>query len=129
MADPVVEAALTLISAGALQGFGGEAGKEAWSGLGRLAALIRGKLGHREHACAALDRVEHGTAQQGDLQLLAKALHDNITHDPDFLRQLTLLTQQARANGQGAHFVTKATENASVGKIVNIDHVGGDVCF
>jgi hypothetical protein len=126
MADPVTITAATLLATKAVEGFGGEAGKDLWRGFGRLVELVRSKFAHDPAARAALERAQSEPDNQTRLAELTEALHSHSAQDPTFGAQLADLVDQARQDPTVGRFVTQVYGNAKVGKLVNIDTVQGD---
>jgi hypothetical protein len=126
--DPVSITVAALL-AKTLDQFAGEAGKGAWSGIGRLVGLIRSHFADDNAAEAALAQVEATPASPEGAENLAQALDRHAAEDPAFREALRAYIREAQQDPATASFVTEISGNAQVGKLVNIDRVDGDVSF
>jgi hypothetical protein len=129
MADPITVTMLALVASKALEGAGGEAGKSAWSGLGRLASVVRRKLSRNRAAEGQLDRVTSGIGTPDDRALLAAIIEDHIRTDAAFREELLSVIADAQRDTAAPQFLTTIANGGKVDKIANIGHVQGNVEF
>jgi hypothetical protein len=127
MPDPLTVTAVALLASKTLEGVGGEAGKSAWSGLGRLASAVRRKISRDDGAEAQLDRVTSGNGTAVDLEALASVIEDHIRVDATFREELSNLITEAQRDPTASQFLTVVTGGGQVAKIANIGHVHGNV--
>jgi hypothetical protein len=124
-----VAAAVALLAGNAMEGLGGEVGRSAWTGLGRLLGLVRRKLTREPTGMAALGRLESGQIEPADLVVLVELLRFHAERDRQFATALRELVSEASADPAGARFLTVVRDDARVGKLVTIERVDGDVTF
>jgi hypothetical protein len=125
--DPVsvASAAAVLLATEGGAGLAGEAGKAAWAGLGRLVALVRGKFAADPPAARALEQAQASPADAAGVRRLAETLARHGERDPAFLAALADLVDQARRDP----VVVQVNDYGSIGKVVSIGAVHGDVSF
>jgi hypothetical protein len=129
MVDPITITVATLLASKAVEALGGKVGEGLWAGIGRLAGLVREKLGGDSAGAAALERLEANPQDRTAVERLAGELDRHAAADPDFHQQLTALVEEARRDPKAGQFVTNVYGNAQVGKLVNIGDVQGNVSF
>jgi hypothetical protein len=128
MIDPTAITAAALLATAAQQ-FAGEAGKRAWSGIGHLVELVRGKLASDPEGRAALATTDATPTDQASVHALAQALNRHVMSDPTFGAALAEAIRAAERDPAIGRFVTQISGNARVGKLVTIDTVHGTVSF
>ena len=127
-ADPVMITAAALVAKG-FETVAGEAGRSAWTGMGRLLGLVRNKLRADPQGQHALASVEADPANQASVQALAEVIASHGTKDQRFHEMLRELVADAGQHPTIGRFVVQVSEQAKIGKLVNIDTVHGDVSF
>jgi hypothetical protein len=127
-ADPVMITAAALVAKG-FETAAGEAGRSAWTGMGRLLGLVRNKLRGDRQGQQALASVETAPANQASVETLAEIIASHATKDHQFREMLRELVVDAEQHPTIGRFVVEVSEQAKIGKLVNIDTVHGDVSF
>ncbi len=126
--DPLSLTVATLLSMKAAEAFGGEAGRGAWSGLRRLGDLVRNKLGGNPEVEEVLNDSQDQSVET-KTEIIATAIERQVQFEPSFRQELSDILRQAEEDPAIAQFVTKISDNASVGKITNIGDIHGNVSF
>ncbi|MCK9922391.1 hypothetical protein MXD61_10965 [Frankia sp. AgPm24] len=129
MVESVGLAVAALLATRATEAFGAGAGRGAWDFVRRLADLVRDRLGSDPGAAAALEELRAGPSDPARIRALAGFVQHYADDDPDFSDQLERLVREGSRDPVAGRFVTEVTGNASIGKLVNIAEVQGDVNF
>ena len=129
--DPVSvgSAAAVLLATKGGGALAGEGGKAAWVGLGRLVALVRGKFAGDRPAGRALEEAQAHPNDPVLVQRLAETLVQHGDRDPGFLQALAQLVEEARRDPVVGPAVVQVNDYGSIGKVVAIGTVNGDVSF
>jgi uncharacterized membrane protein YebE (DUF533 family) len=106
-----------------------QAGKAAWAGLGRLAALVRNRFAGDPQAEAMLEAAQAQPDDEGRVRRLAELLAEHGERDAGFLATLSELVAEARTDPMVGPTVVQVNDFASIGKVVTIGTVQGDVSF
>lgn len=123
--DPMILTAAYLLAHKALDGAVEEAGRSAWSGFESFMARVRNKFRGDDDAALALERIEAGSVDEGDVVALSEHLQRHVESDSSFLENVRETVAAARAN---TVMSTDIHGHATVGKVVNIN-TAGDVSF
>jgi uncharacterized membrane protein YebE (DUF533 family) len=96
--DPVTvgAAAAVLLATKSGEALAGEAGKAAWSGLGRLLGLVRARFAGDPQAVAVLEAAQAQPSEEARVRRLAETLVQHAEGDQEFLSALSGLVEQAR---------------------------------
>lgn len=97
--------------------FASEAGREAWAAVRTIA---RSLLGLEEESAGG----QEGTIELSDA---ARELSQHGRDDPATRNQIVRSLEAIKSDSAGAVFLTQVSGQASVGKIVSMGHVEGDV--
>ncbi|WP_151478936.1 hypothetical protein [Streptomyces albicerus] len=126
MTDPISLTVATLLAGGYLA----EAGSEAWRTTTRIAAFLRNKFGRDQQALDALQRCEADPSNALAQADVRSALDRYLDSDSGFHDQLlSILKSQGYSQNEVMNSRVNVTDQASVGKIVQIKDVQGDVSF
>ncbi|MFJ3655497.1 hypothetical protein ACIPPR_19615 [Streptomyces nigra] len=113
------------------QGFLGEAGKNAWDGGRRFLTVIRGRFRGNGEVSTALARVEEDPTNSEAVDTLALLLASAAERDAQFRDFIAEAVAEARRDGSAPQAVRNYSDfrNASIGKVVNVDTVNGNLNF
>jgi hypothetical protein len=128
MVDPMSLTVAGLVAKAALEGVGDEAGRGAWSALGRVLVALRHRFAGDESASQALAAVQQSPNDQSRVSELATAVQERAEADAAFRSELEALVSEAKRDPMAGQFVTEVYGNAQVGKLVNIGQAR-DVSF
>jgi hypothetical protein len=118
-------AAASLLAAKAGEGFAGEVGAAAWSGVGRLYSLIRAKLAGDSKGERALQELENESGDPTRVRRVAEVVQAHVHSDEEFRQGLEPLIAQARQDRSAGLIVAQAFDQA---KQVNITgNMHGDI--
>jgi hypothetical protein len=129
--DPVSvgSAAAVLLATSGGESLAGEAGKAAWAGLGRLVTLVRAKFADDRPAVQALEVAQGHPTDPAPVQRLAETLVQHGDRDPGFLQALAQLVEEARRDPVAGPALVQVNDYASIGRVVSIGTVHGNVSF
>jgi hypothetical protein len=122
--DPV-----SAVVAALLTTFGAEAGKTAWSGLQRLADVVRRKFASDTEAEAVLDGAQADPRDERQVEALAEAVRRHSDQDPQFRAELTKLVEEAEQQESTGQFVNQVSSAANIGKWVQVGVNYGGMTF
>ncbi|OHV34664.1 hypothetical protein CC117_20880 [Parafrankia colletiae] len=129
MIESVGLAVAALFAVRATEAFGAGAGEGAWGFVRRLADLVRTRFSSDPDAGAALDELSASPSDAARIEAVAAFVQGYADVDPGFAAELERLIRHGASDPVAGRFVTEITGNASVGKLVNIGEVTGDVSF
>ncbi|MFD8611332.1 hypothetical protein [Streptomyces sp. NPDC059631] len=111
-------------------GFLTEAGSGAWRTTARITAFLRRRFGGDQQALDALQQCENNPSDALAQQALRTALDRHLEEDDNFRSEL-LAALEAQGYSRDAVLNNRVTvtDQANVGKIVQIERVQGDVSF
>lgn len=126
MTEPISLTVASLLAGGFLA----EAGSGAWRTATRIAAFLRDKFASDQSAIDALEECERDPSSATTRNDLRSVLDLYVTRDQEFHDQLlsTLKSEGSDANDV-LNTQVAVTDQAQVGKIVQIKSVQGDVSF
>lgn len=130
--DPLSLTVAALLAQKAAEGFADSAAKTLWDRLDglrqKVVARFRGEPA-AETALAALAAMESEPGDAARMRAVAAIIEEHIrTHEP-FRDALADEVTKAAQDPALAPFITTVSGQAHVGKIVNIEHIHGDVTF
>ncbi len=121
--DPLTLTVATVLATKALESVGGEAGRSAWSAMGRLVGVVRRRFARDPRATAVLERAQEAPDDTVSLQHLAEALQDHIAQDPIFHSELAAWIEEVRRHPALGGFVTQVAGQPRVGAIITAQAV------
>jgi hypothetical protein len=127
--DPIAITAATLVAKWAAEGLVKEAAKSTWEGFKKVYEAVRAKFTGDAESTEVLQRLEQKPTSEARTQELAEVLDQRFKAEPAFAQELSRLVNEAGQQPTTASFVTQVMDNASVGKITNIETIHGDVHF
>ncbi|MFG2265170.1 hypothetical protein [Streptomyces sp. NPDC048720] len=113
------------------QGFLGEAGKNAWDGGRKFLTAVRTRFRGNGEVGTALARVEEDPTDSDAVNALAFLLASVAERDAQFRGFIAEAVTEARRDGSAPQLVRNYSDfrNASIGKVVNVDTVNGNLNF
>ncbi|WP_433857971.1 hypothetical protein [Streptomyces kronopolitis] len=126
MTDPISLTVATLLAGGYLA----EAGSGAWRTTTRIAAFLRNKFVRDQQALDVLQRCEDDPSNALTQADVRSVLDRYLDSDSGFRDQLlSVLESQGYSQNEVMNNRVTVTDQANVGKIVQIKDVQGDVSF
>lgn len=123
--DPISLTVATLVAGGFLA----EAGSGAWRTSTRMADFLRRKFGGDQVAISALQGCEASPSDEASRGDLSLAVDRHLVSNSDFRDELlNLLAKEGHPQSANNGGIT-VTDQANVGKAVQINRVQGDVTF
>lgn len=125
--DPIAITSASVIA----QGFLGEAGRSAWSGVERMISTVRDRFSGNQEATATIASVEQDPNNTEAINALALLIESGIARDMQFRQLMAAFVEEAQAQGGMPNQVRNYTDfrSAHIEKAVNIDTVNGDLNF
>ncbi|WP_449484124.1 hypothetical protein [Streptomyces avidinii] len=111
-------------------GFLAEAGSEVWRASGRVVEFLRRKFGGDQAAVSALQECQEDPSSEASRGTLAEAIDRHLQGDVSFRDELLALLESEGGSQAGVvNSGIVVTDQANVGKAVQISRVQGDVSF
>ena len=125
--DPLTLTTVALIATKFAEGMGESAAKTVIPGLGRLVVLVRERLQGDREGESRLAQLERQPADDRSIRSLAEVLDERLGADGEFRRVLGAAVAEIQRTSDVTGIVTNIGGSATVGKLVNITEVHGDV--
>ncbi|HEY6796014.1 MAG TPA: hypothetical protein VI248_15165 [Kineosporiaceae bacterium] len=130
MPDPVtVSLVVGLLVQKFSENLGADLGSAAAKALSRFVGGIEERLRRDPAAGSAVERLQQAPNDAAARQDVERAVERRLTDDAEFRHVVEALVTQIRTDPGFSRFAVDIGGNASVGKVVQIERVEGDVSF
>lgn len=119
----------SLLATGAIEGLGSKLNSWTLTAIGRLRDIVVKRVGDDPSAQEALNAAADSPTDAATVARLGEIIEKSLGQDEDFARLVVAELRALQASDKASKFAVQIVGGASVGTIVNIERVTGDISF